>query len=168
MPEDPMIEDAVAIVPVSDVRKTVDFFVDVLGFEERFVSDDQGFAIVLHGEAALHFVKARDTDSLKATANHISVYLWAKHVDALYEILKPKLDALPEGRVRSSKYFDCPLVELGLVREIDDADAMTLDRDDTGVLEAGEHPRHRLHRQREVAPDVGSGHRQVDRESAGD
>ncbi len=101
MPEDPVIEDAVAIVPVGDVRQTVEFYVDVLGFEARFVSDDQGFAIVLHGEAALHFVKAQDAESLKATANHISVYLWAKHLDALYETLKPKLEALPEGRVRA-------------------------------------------------------------------
>ena len=100
MPEDPIIEDAVAIVPVGDVRQTVDFYVDVLGFEERFVSDDGRFAIVLHGEAALHFVKAEDAESQTATANHISVYLWVKHLDALYELLKPKLGALPEGRVR--------------------------------------------------------------------
>ncbi len=101
MPEHPVIEDAVAIVPVSDVRKTVDFYVEVLGFEERFFSHDGRFAIVLHGEAAVHFVKAEDADSLKATANHISVYLWVKHVDALYDLLKPKLEALSEGRVRA-------------------------------------------------------------------
>ncbi len=101
MPEDPIIEDAVAIVPVGDVRKTVDFYVDILAFEERFVSDDGRFAIVLHGEAALHFVRAEDEKSLKATANHISVYLWVKHLDALYELLKPKLEALPAGRVRA-------------------------------------------------------------------
>ncbi len=101
MPEDPIIEDAVAIVPVSDVRRTVDFYVDVLGFKEQFVSNDGRFAIVLHGEAAVHFVKARDAESLKATDNHISIYLWVKHVDALYEILKPKPEALPAGRVRA-------------------------------------------------------------------
>ena len=101
MPEDPIIEDAVAIVPVGDVRRTVGFYVDVLGFEERFVSDDGRFAIVLHGDAALHFVRAEDAESLKATANHISVYLWVKHLDALYETLKPKLEALPEDRVRA-------------------------------------------------------------------
>ena len=101
MPEHPVIEDAVAIVPVSDVRKTVDFYVEVFGFEERFFSHDGRFAIVLHGEAAVHFVKAEDADSLKATANHISVYLWVKHVDALYDLLKPKLEALSEGRVRA-------------------------------------------------------------------
>ncbi len=101
MPEDPVIEDAVAIVPVRNVRNTVAFYVDVLGFKEQFVSDDRRFAIVLHGEAALHFVKADDAESLKATANHISVYLWVKHVDALYEMLKAKLGDLPEGRVRA-------------------------------------------------------------------
>ena len=101
MPDKPIIEDAVAIVPVSDVRDTVDFYVDVLGFTERFVSGDQTFAIVLHGDAAVHFVKAGGAEALRATANHIAIYLWVKHVDALYETLKPKLDGLPKGRVRA-------------------------------------------------------------------
>ena len=101
MPEKPIVEDAVAIVPVSNVRQSVDFYVEVLGYEERFVTDDEGFAIVLHGKAALHFVKTFDADALRATANHISVYLWVKHIDALYQTLKPALDALPEGRVRA-------------------------------------------------------------------
>ncbi len=96
-----MIEDAVAIVPVRDVEASVDFYADTLGFERRFVSDDKSFAIVVHGDAALHFLRADDDASLNATANHISVYLWVKGVDDLYEAYRPKLDALDEGRVRA-------------------------------------------------------------------
>ena len=96
-----MIEDAVAIVPVRDVEASVDFYADFLGFERRFVSDDKSFAIVVHGDAALHFLRAADDASLNATANHISVYLWVKGVDNLYAAYKPKLDALDEGRVRA-------------------------------------------------------------------
>lgn len=71
----PKIEDAVAIVPVRDVVRSVDFYADILGFERRFISDHGNFAIVVHGEAALHFLHADDEASLGATANHISVYL---------------------------------------------------------------------------------------------
>lgn len=104
--EKPIIEDAVAIVPVSDIAATVDFYADTLGFERRMVSDDETFAIVVHGDAAIHFVKVADEQALYATANHISVYLWVRGVDALYEQLKPRLAPLGEGRVRAP--FDQP------------------------------------------------------------
>ena len=102
----PIIEDAVTIVPVRNVEASVRFYTDILGFEPRFVSDDKNFATVVHGEAALHLLHSDDQASLNATANHISVYLWVRGVDALYAAYKPKLDALDEGRVRAP--FDQP------------------------------------------------------------
>lgn len=102
----PVIEDAVAIVPVRDVEASVAFYRDTLGFEARFVSDDKGFGTVIHGEAALHLLRTDDASALEATANNISVYLWVKGVDALYTQLESKLDELPEGRVRAP--FDQP------------------------------------------------------------
>lgn len=102
----PLIEDAVAIVPVRDVEASVAFYRDTLGFEARFVSEDKGFGTVIHGEAAIHLLATQDAGALQATANNISVYLWVKGVDALYAQLQPKLDKLPEGRVRAP--FDQP------------------------------------------------------------
>ena len=102
----PRIEDAVAIIPVADVAASLAFYRDVLGFDERMLSDDETFGIVVHGDAALHFVKAGDAASLAATANHISVYLWVSGLDALYDALEPKLAGLDEGRVRPP--FDQP------------------------------------------------------------
>ena len=96
----PVIEDAVAIVPVRDVEATVDFYADVLGFERRMVSDDKSFAIVVHGDAALHFVATDDAQALRATASNISVYLWVQQLDALFDQLEPKLSGLGNGRVR--------------------------------------------------------------------
>ncbi len=100
MVKEPIIEDAVSIVPVKDIRRTVDFYVDVLAFEERFVSEDETFAIVIHGDAAIQLVKTDSDEALRATANNISIYLWVRGVDTLYKQLKPTLDTLPEGRVR--------------------------------------------------------------------
>jgi len=100
MTDKPIIEDAVAIVPVRDIARTMDFYGDVLGFERRFVSDNGSFAIVVHGDAAIHFVACDDDEALKATANNISIYLWVRHVDLLYAELKAKLDLLEQGRVR--------------------------------------------------------------------
>ncbi len=106
MTNKPVIEDAVAIVPVSNLPATVDFYVDMLGFERRFVAPDASFAIVVHGEAAIHFVASDDPEALKATANNISVYLWVRGIDALYDALKSRLESLPEGRLRAP--FDQP------------------------------------------------------------
>ncbi len=96
----PVIEDAVAIVPVADMDRTVAFYTDVLEFKVNFVSDDKSFGILTHGEAAIHFVQTDDPKVLEATANNISIYMWVKYVDDLYAALKPKFDALPDGRVR--------------------------------------------------------------------
>ncbi len=106
MTKPPVIEDAVAIVPVRNIVATVDFYADVLGFERRMVSEDKTFAIVVHGDAAVHFIQTGDAEALRATANHISIYLWVQSIDALYEHYKPRLDALPPGRVRPP--FDQP------------------------------------------------------------
>ncbi len=95
------IEDAVTLVPVRDVEASIKFYVDMLDFECRFLSDDKNFGTVVHGEAALHLLKASDESALKATANHISVYLWVKNVDAIYEHYRPRLEALSEDRVRA-------------------------------------------------------------------
>jgi catechol 2,3-dioxygenase-like lactoylglutathione lyase family enzyme len=99
--DSPIIEDAVSIVPVKDIEATVNFYADVLGFERRMVSNDKTFAIVIHGKAAIHFAKTTDEQALRAAANNISVYLWVRQIDKLYEQLKPKLDLLPKNRVRA-------------------------------------------------------------------
>lgn len=106
MTDEPLIEDAVAIVPVRDIAATMDFYADTLGFERRFIAPDASFAIAVHGEAALHFVATDDADALRATANNISVYLWVRSLDALYARLAPALSALPPERVRAP--FDQP------------------------------------------------------------
>lgn len=97
----PFIEDAVAIVPVRDVGKSVAFYTGTLGFECRFQSGDGSFATVMHGDAAIHLLGTSDEASLNATANHISVYLWVRGVDSLYAQLRDKLDKLPAGRMRA-------------------------------------------------------------------
>jgi catechol 2,3-dioxygenase-like lactoylglutathione lyase family enzyme len=84
MSDSPIIEDAVSIVPVKNIEATVIFYTDVLGFERRMVSDDKTFAIVVHGEAAIHLTKKTDKQVLVATANHISIYLWVRQIDKLY------------------------------------------------------------------------------------
>lgn len=102
----PVIEDAVAIVPVRDVNATMEFYTATLGFERRLVTNDGVFGIAVHGEAAIHFLKAEDLAALDATATHISVYLWVNGVDQLFEDLQPKLHGFESERWRAP--FDQP------------------------------------------------------------
>lgn len=102
----PVVEDAVAIVPVRDVGATLKFYAEVLGFETRLVSEDRTFASVARGGAALHFIQTDDAKALAATASNISLHVWVRGLDALYAELEPALGRLPEGRVRPP--FDQP------------------------------------------------------------
>ncbi len=96
----PRIAAALPIVPVRDVAATVAFYTDVLGFDARLVTDDNSFAVVGLDGAGIQLLKTDDPQALRATANNISIYMPVHGLDALYEKLRPKLDALPAGRVR--------------------------------------------------------------------
>lgn len=94
------LQGAATIVPVRDVALTVAFYVDVLGFEKRELSDDGAYGLVACGEVGVMVLRSGDAAALLATSNNISIYIWVDGVDAFYNALKPKLDALPQGRVR--------------------------------------------------------------------
>lgn len=96
-----VIESAATIVPVSDIRRSVEFYVDVLGFDLGFMAKDGSFARVSRDKAVIQFIHTDDADVLRATANNISIYLTVDGVDRLYEFLKHGLDRLGEGRVRA-------------------------------------------------------------------
>jgi len=95
-----VIESAATIVPVSDIRRSADFYVDVLGFELRFLAGDGSFARVSRDQATIQFIHTDNPDVLAATANNISIYLTVDGVDGLFDALQPALIALPEGAVR--------------------------------------------------------------------
>lgn len=96
-----VIESAATIVPVSDVRRAVVFYVDLLGFDLGFVAEDQSFARVSRDGATIQFIHTANPEVLNATANNISIYLTVDGVDSLYETLRPGLETLGAGRVRA-------------------------------------------------------------------
>jgi len=100
MSKNPTIEDAVSIVSVRDIDRTMAFYSEVLNFENRFVSEDKNFAIAVHGDAAIHFVQTDHTGALKATANHTAIYLWVNKIDKIYALLRTQLEMLPKDRLR--------------------------------------------------------------------
>lgn len=100
------LQGSATIVPVRDVALTVAFYVDVLGFEKRELSDDGRYGLVACGEVGVMLLQSDDEAALSATSHNISIYIWVDGVDAFYNALKPKLDALPQGRVRPP--FDQP------------------------------------------------------------
>jgi len=97
----PLLEDAVAIVPISNMEQTLDFYKNVLCFESQEVSDDNIFATVKHEGAAIHLIQGDDEAALTATRNNISIYIWTKKLDELYATLEPGLSKLPLERVRA-------------------------------------------------------------------
>jgi hypothetical protein len=71
-----------------------------LGFEETHIAPDLDFAVFRRGGAVIQFLKSDDEGALAATANNVAVYLWVTDLLDLYDSLAPRLEALPEGRLR--------------------------------------------------------------------
>ena len=99
--EKTVIESAATIVPVSDIRRSVDFYVEVLGFDLGFMANDGSFARVSRDKAVIQFIHTGNPDLLSTTANNISIYLTVDGVDEFYATLQAALDQLPEGSVRA-------------------------------------------------------------------
>ncbi|MEM8855573.1 MAG: VOC family protein [Pseudomonadota bacterium] len=97
---DPHIEHAATIVPVRNVAQTVRFYTDILGFDAAFVAGDGTFAMVRRGNAVVQLVLTDSEEVLKATANNIAIYITVRDVDGFYASLAPRLEELPDGRLR--------------------------------------------------------------------
>ena len=96
----PQLQGIAPMVPVSDEVASAAFFQDVLGFDLRTHNAQARFALVARGDAGVILQGGADAQSLQATANNIAAYIWVKDIKTLWSDLAPKLDALPQDRVR--------------------------------------------------------------------
>ena len=95
MPKKPELEGMSVIVPVSDMSASVAFYRDILGFELRYLREDNQFALLARDHAAVSLGRNAPGNPADTAA-----YVWVDDVDALYEELRPGLESLPEGRLR--------------------------------------------------------------------
>src|SRR3954469_549930 len=70
------------IIPVADLRSSIGFYTDVLGFAAALHTDD--YAILSRGGAALHLTRAADQSVLEATRGHMSIYLEVESIELLW------------------------------------------------------------------------------------
>jgi catechol 2,3-dioxygenase-like lactoylglutathione lyase family enzyme len=86
-------------VRLSDFERTIAFFRDLLGFKVWIHAAD--YAYVQRGPAGMR-IWGRRNDDPEAPPHGIRnfrYYIDVKDVEAIYQELKPKLDALPPGDV---------------------------------------------------------------------
>jgi catechol 2,3-dioxygenase-like lactoylglutathione lyase family enzyme len=93
---------ASTIFQVSDLRKSIRFYTEVLGFEEEFVFGDPPFyAGIKMGNAILHLNSGKENENRRGMG---SLYVFCDEVDSYYERIKSleveitsKLDTWPYG-----------------------------------------------------------------------
>ena len=80
----------------SDLARSIEFYRDVLGFTVGYHADN--YAFMRRDDVALRLLEVEPETDIAARQN--AFYIDAKNLDAMYLSMKPKLDSLPEGRVR--------------------------------------------------------------------
>lgn len=86
-------------VPVNNLNKSIAFFEKVLGFECTFKADN--YAFIRRDNAAMRIIEVDADVDMQDEKREQSCYIDVENIDTLYAELKPKLDELPEGRVRA-------------------------------------------------------------------
>ena len=86
------------LVPVTDVDRSVRFFVDTLGFQIGFHAE--GYAYLTRDCAAIRIVQAGEGVDLRDQKYLQSCYIDVEGLEDLYRELKPQLEKLPKGRVK--------------------------------------------------------------------
>jgi catechol 2,3-dioxygenase-like lactoylglutathione lyase family enzyme len=83
---------------VTDLKKAVAFFTDILGFSVvvRFGGD---YAYLEREGCGMRVLESHGADGAPPGNRRFCYYIDVHDVDALYAELKPKLDTLPEGDV---------------------------------------------------------------------
>ncbi len=86
-------------VPCTSLDTQVAFYRDVLGFSVGFQADN--YAFLRRDDVAVRLVEVDDAVDLSVPEREGSFYIDVTDIDAVYAEMKPRLDPLPEGRVRA-------------------------------------------------------------------
>ncbi|MEP1198515.1 VOC family protein [Tateyamaria sp.] len=85
-------------MPCTSLEQQMGFYRDVLGFSVEFQA--QNYAFIRRDDVALRLVEVWETVNLSHPEREGSFYVDVEGLDDLFALMKPKLESLPEGRVR--------------------------------------------------------------------
>lgn len=95
----PTLQQITPFVPVSSLDKAVNFYTNYLNFECTF--NAANYAFLRHDKIAIRIIEVDNNVDLSDPNRQNSFYIDVSKIDALYQILEPKLSTLPKGRVRA-------------------------------------------------------------------
>lgn len=88
----------------SNLKSQIAFYCDRLGFTVTFQADN--YAFLRWDKVAIRLLECPPRPDGRALGDDQSFYIDVTDINTLYEVLKPRLEGLPEGRVRAP--FDQP------------------------------------------------------------
>jgi uncharacterized glyoxalase superfamily protein PhnB len=79
-------ESAVPVIATADVQSSVDYYVNVLGFEEHFIYGDPPVYAGVQRDGALIYIThdPKFAATLRDNALHPDVFLWVEDVDKVF------------------------------------------------------------------------------------
>lgn len=91
----PRLARITPLIPVSNIDRSIRFYVDTLGFKTGYQSAD--YAYMHRDNIAIRLLKAAEGD---VTGHRQRCYIDVEGLADLFESLRPELEKLPKGRVK--------------------------------------------------------------------
>ncbi len=98
----PRLGQITPLVIVSDIKRSIRFYVDTLGFVMGYQAVN--YAYLYRDNVAIRLLTAAEGVDIRDPKRHHSCYIDVEDLEELYESLRTRLDKLPKGRVK--KPFD--------------------------------------------------------------
>ena len=94
------LSHAAPVFPVPDVKQTIEYYRDKLGFEVKFLWEDPPtYAVLKRQDVGIHFCKK--VDDFRPSENHKAYYIFVYDVDGLFREFKENgVEILNESKRR--------------------------------------------------------------------
>jgi catechol 2,3-dioxygenase-like lactoylglutathione lyase family enzyme len=102
---------AATIFPVTDIRRSLEFYTEKLEFDKKFEWGEPPTYIVLkEGGVSIHLVKRND--SLMPSKDHTALYIFVHDIAQVYDkCLRAKIKILNQPEVRDYKMKDFDIMD---------------------------------------------------------
>ena len=79
--------NAIPVIATADIRSTVDYYINVLGFAEHFIYGDPPVYAAVSRDGVLLYINHDDemAATLKDSRLHPDIFFWVQDVDKLFE-----------------------------------------------------------------------------------
>ena len=85
-----MVDRISPMLAIEDMKETISFYIDILGFTEQMTSPD--YSIIVRDGSTIHLMKAASGEIMNCVRGHTQIYIEVSDIDSLWRSVEAHKD----------------------------------------------------------------------------